>query len=151
MSLLSVDLSKRRRLSLKKPEPQPPKRSVKPPAPKPVGKPPTIEEVAYSQLVALHPIVEDLVEIMDLVSPTTGERIRKVEPTGLDSDRLRELAQQVLQPSAAYTLEEVIEQVASKTNVSRDRAYTGFIYMLQAGAIQVTPASTYYLADSTPF
>jgi hypothetical protein len=69
----------------------------------------------------------------------------------LDSDRLQELAEKTLRPSTAYTQEEVVEQIANQTEVSPDRAYTGFIYMLQTGAIQVTPASTYYLAGSTPF
>ena len=71
MSLLNVDIAKVKRLSL---------RGVKlPTTERRVEKPPTDEEIAYSRLVAINPQLEELVERLDLVSITTGERIRKVE------------------------------------------------------------------------
>jgi hypothetical protein len=76
MSLLSTDITKVKRLSL---------REVKLPAPEVkvftpilVEKPPTDEEIAYSRLIAINPLLEELVERLDLVSIKTGERIRKV-------------------------------------------------------------------------
>jgi hypothetical protein len=48
--------------------------------PLPEDKPPTAEEIAYSNLVAMYPMVEYLVERLNLVSCSTGEKIRKVSP-----------------------------------------------------------------------
>lgn len=156
MSLLSADISKVRKLSLTtgglRTAAKPTRVKPAPTAAiRPTAKPPTLEEVVYSQLVAECPLVEDMVEILDLVSPTTGERIRKVEATHLDKDRLRELAEKVLEPSNSYTLQEVVDRIAERTQVDPQRAYTGFIYMVQAEAILSTPARTYYLHGSTPF
>lgn len=80
MSLLSTNITKAKRLSLK--EAQLPAPEVKEPEvgePIQVEKPPTEEEVAYSKLVALNPLVEELVQRLNLVSTKTGERIKRVE------------------------------------------------------------------------
>lgn len=76
MSLLSTDITKVKRLSL---------REVKFPAPElsvdsiQVERPPSDIEIAYSKLLAINPLLGDLVERLDLVSIKTGERIKKVE------------------------------------------------------------------------
>jgi hypothetical protein len=77
MSLLSTDIAKVKRLSLREVRLPAPERRVEPITQ--VEKPPTDEEIAYSKLVAINPILEELVECLDLVSETTGERIRKVK------------------------------------------------------------------------
>jgi hypothetical protein len=160
MRLLSTDISKVKRLSL---------REVKLPAPEvepitiKVERPPTDEEIAYSKLVAINPLVEELVKRLDLVSITTGERINKVEVRDeykphpkvkaqeLDKPRLIALAQRVIEGERSYTKEEVIERIKKATNVNQERAEVGFNLILQAGAIEPTLRDRYYLTGSTPF
>ena len=160
MRLLSTDISKVKRLSL---------REVKLPAPEvepitiKVERPPTDEEIAYSKLVAINPLVEELVKRLDLVSITTGERINKVEvkeeykphpkvkAQELDKPRLIALAQRVIEGESSYTKEEVIERIKEATKVSQERAEVGFNLILQAGAIEPTLRDRYYLTGSTPF
>lgn len=163
MSLLSVDITKVKRLSL---------REVKLPAPEvreePITpeKPPTGEEIAYSRLVAINPLIEELVETLDLVSCKTGERIRKVkvieefkpdpEPEvkaqEIDKHKLIALAQRVIEGENIYTKDEIVERIKNATNVTQERAETGFYLILQAGAIERTiNLDLYYLTGSTPF
>ena len=79
MSLLSTDIAKVKRLSLREVKLPTTERKVEPITPILVERPPTDEEIAYSKLVAINPLMEELVERLDLVSITTGERIKKVE------------------------------------------------------------------------
>ena len=75
MSLLSTDITKVKRLSLKEVKlPAPELRDIEPTPPIKVERPPTDEDIAYSKLVAINPLLEELVERLDLVSITTGER-----------------------------------------------------------------------------
>ena len=69
MSLLSVDITQPKILSLWEDIP----------APQPAEEPPTLEEIGYSTIVAINPLIEELVERLYLVSIKTGERIKKVE------------------------------------------------------------------------
>jgi len=79
----------------------------------------------------------------------------QVEPTPpqekTDRPRLVALAQRLIRGEDNYTKEEVIARLISETKVDQDRAERGFNLMLQAGALEITPASTYYLTGSTPF
>ena len=77
MSLLSTDITKVKRLSLREVKLPTTERKVEPITPILVERPPTDEEIAYSRLVAINPLIEELVERLDLVSITTGERIEK--------------------------------------------------------------------------
>ena len=79
MSLLSTDIAKIKRLSLRGVKLPTTERRVEPTTPILVERPPTDEEIAYSKLVAINPLLEELVERFDLVSIATGERIKKVE------------------------------------------------------------------------
>ena len=79
MSLLSTDITKVKRLSLKEVKLPTTERRVEPITPILVERPPTDEEIAYSRLIAINPLIEELVERLDLESITTGERIKKVE------------------------------------------------------------------------
>lgn len=166
MSLLSTDIAKVKRLSLREVKLPTTERKVEPITPILVERPPTDEEIAYSKLVAINPLIEELVERLDLVSITTGERIKKVElredikphpeteikAQEIDRPKLIALAQRVIEGENSYTKEEIIERIKEATNVSQERTERGFILMLQAGAIEQTiNPELYYLTGSTPF
>jgi hypothetical protein len=165
MGLLSTDISKVKKLSLK---------DAKLPAPKirienntfvNVEKPPTNEEVFYNKLIAVNPLLEELVETFNLVSINTGERIKKVdlktdnkphpEPEvkvkEIDKPKLIALAQRVIDKENNYSKEDLVNRIINITNVNQERADKGFNLMLEAGAIQYTKVDTYYLTGSTPF
>ena len=159
MSLLNVDIAKVKRLSLREVKLPTTERRVEPITP------PTDEEIAYSRLVAINPLLEELVERLDLVSIKTGERIRKVElredikphpepeikAKEIDKPKLIALAQRVIEGENSYSREEIIERIKEVTNVSQERAERGFNLILQAGAIEPTLGDRYYLTGSTPF
>ena len=150
MSLLSTDITKVKKLSLREVKLPTPKRRVEPITPILVERPPTDEEIAYSKLVAINPLIAELVERLDLVSITTGERIKKVEPQ--EMDKLTALAQRVIKGENSYSRQEIIERITEATNVSQERAERGFNLILQAGAIEQTiNPELYYLVGSTPF
>lgn len=48
-------------------------------------------------------------------------------------------------------IEDIIERIRETTSLSQDRAEEEFNLILQAGAIEITPGSKYYLTGSTPF
>ena len=143
MSLLSTDITKVKRLSL---------REVK-------LKPPTDEEIAYSKLIAINPLIEELVDRFNLVSNTTGERINKIElredikqpQQNIDKAKLIALAQRVIEGGNNYSKAEIVARIKEATNVNQERAERGFNLILQAGAIEPTQGDSYYLTDSTPF
>lgn len=160
MSLLSTDITKVKRLSLREVKLPTPESRVEPVTPIQAEKPPTDEEATYSKLVSINPLIEDLVERLDLVSITTGERIRKVEQreenkphpeTQVDKPKLIALAQKVITGANSYTKEEIVGLIKEATNVSQERAEKGFSLILQAGAIETTLGDRYYLTGSTPF
>jgi hypothetical protein len=161
MSLLTTDIRKVKRLSLR--EVRLPERR-EPITPIQVERPPTEEEIAYSRLVAINPLIEELVGRLDLVSPTTAERINKVTlpdeystppenvPQGVDSLKLITFAKTIIEGERGYTREEIVERIIKATNVSQDRADIGFTLLLQYGAIEQTiNPYIYHLKDSTPF
>lgn len=165
MSLLSTDITKVKRLSLREVGLPAPERRVDPITTILVEIPPTDEEIAYSKLVSINPLLEELVERLDLVSETTGERIKRVdlredikphpepEVKALETDKpkLIALAQRVIEGENSYSREEIIERIKEATNVNQDRAERGFNLILQAGAIETTLGDRYYLTGSTPF
>ena len=75
MSLLSIDITKVKRLSLREAKLPAPERRVEPVTPIQVERTPTEEERTYSKLVAINPVLIELVERLDLVSIKTGERL----------------------------------------------------------------------------
>lgn len=165
MSLLSTDIAKVKRLSLREVKLPTTERRVEPITPILVERPPTDEEIAYSKLIAINPLIEELVERLDLVSITTGERIRKVElredikphpepeikDQEIDKPKLIALAQRIIQGENTYTREEIIQRIKEATRVNQERAERGFKLMLQAGAIEPTQGDRYYLTGSTSF
>ena len=165
MSLLSTDIAKVKRLSLREVKLPTTERKVETITPILVERPPTDEEIAYSKLVAINPLIEELVVRLGLVSITTGERIKKVElreelkphpepeikAQEIDKPKLIALAQRIIVSDNSYTKEEVIERIKEATNVNPERAERGFNLMLQAGVIEPTLGDSYYLTGSTPF
>ncbi len=165
MSLLSTDIAKVKRLSLREIKLPPTERRVEAITPILVERPPTDEEITYSKLVAINPLLEELVDSLDLVSITTGERINKVElreeykphpepevkAQEIDKPKLIALAQRVIEVENSYTKEELIERIKEATNVNQERAEVGFNLILQIGAIEPTLGDKYYLTGSTPF
>ena len=165
MSLLSTDITKVKRLSLKEVKLPAPELRVEPITPIQVERPPSDEEIAYSKLVAINSLLEDLVDSLNLVSETTGERIKKVElredikphpepeikAQETDKPKLIALAQRVIEGENSYSKEEIVARIKETTNVSQERAERGFNLILQAGALEPTPGDRYYLTGSTPF
>ena len=159
MSLLSIDITKVKRLSLKEVKIPTTERIVEPITPVEVERQPTEEDIAYSRLVAINPLIEELVDRFNLVSNITGERIKRVdiphpEPEikqEIDRPKLIALAQRVIEGENSYSREDLIERIKETTNVSQDRAERGFNLILQAGAIEPTLGDRYYLTGSTPF
>jgi hypothetical protein len=166
MSLLFTDIAKVKRLSLREVKLPAPERRVEPITPVQIERPPTAEEIAYSKLVAINPLIDELVERLDLVSIKTGERIKKVEvkeaykphrepkikAQEIDKPKLIALVQRVIEGENSYSREEIIERIKEATNVNQERADRGFNLILQAGAIKKTiNPERYYLVGSTPF
>jgi hypothetical protein len=165
MSLLSIDITKVKRLSLREVTLPAPDRRVEPITPILVERPPTEEEIAYSKAVEKFPKLEELVERLDLVSIKTGERIRKVElredikphlevkieAQEIDKPKLIALAQRIIEGENNYSREEIVAKITEATKVSQERAEIGFKLILQAGAIETISGDRYYLTGSTPF
>ena len=60
MSLLSTDITKVKRLSLREVKLPAPELRVEPITPILVERPPSDEEIAYNKLVAINPLIEEL-------------------------------------------------------------------------------------------
>lgn len=161
MSLLSTDITKVQRLSLREVKLPTTERRVNTPIL--VDRPPSNEERVYSKLVAINPLIEELVERLDLVSIKTGERIKKIDLQPnfrpqleqkikeTDKSKLIALAQRIIEVENNYTKEDFIKLIKEATNVNQERAEIGFNLILQTGAIKETTINTYYLTGSTPF
>lgn len=157
MSLLSIDITKVKRLSLKEirlPAQEPRREAY---TPIQVEKPPTDEEIAYSNLVARSPIVEDLVVALELVSLTTGKPLvkvklpeRKVEGYNEEAkDEVVALIKKHLDKDTLYRKEDIIESLSLASKVGINRAEIGFNIIVKAGAIEPTPDNNYYLTGSS--
>jgi len=157
MGLFSTDITKVKRLSLRGVKLPTPELRIEYITPILVERPPTDEEIAYSKLVAINPLIEELVECFNLISFTTGDRIKRIylpkieRPQEVDKAKLITLAQKVIEGESNYSKEDIIDRIKEVTNVSQERAETGFNLMLQAGAISYTTGESYFLTGSTPF
>lgn len=148
MSLLTTDITKVNRLSLKEGKLHTSERRVDHITQ--IRRPPTDEEIAYSKIVDINPQIEELVDSLDMVSKKTGKRINKIELRERDRIKLITLAQKIIERDNSYTKEEVIDRIREATNVSKERAERGFILMLKVEAIEITPpGDRYYLIGST--
>lgn len=167
MGLLSINISKVKKLSLKEVKlcvlEIGQEGYIKPIQ---AEKPPTDEEIAFSNIVALNPLILDLVARLNLVSCKTGEPIRKIEvkeeynfhlepaikvQTG-DNNKLLSLALKIIKGEFSYTKEDIVTRLKEVTNVNQERAERGFTVMLQTGIIEQTiNLELYFLGGSTPF
>lgn len=159
MGLLSTDIKKVKRLSLKEVKLPTKERIAEPTTPIKVERPPLDEEIAYSKIVASYPLTETLVESLDLVSPTTKKRIRKVEmlednkPSSELEDKatLKDFAQDIVGERGNYTKQEIVRRIKLATNSNQDKAEESFNLLLKFNLITPTLGRTYYLTSSTPF
>lgn len=162
MSLLSTDITKVKRLSLREVKLPTTERRVEPITPILVEKPPTDEEIAYSKLVAINPLLEELVESLDLVSIDTGERVKKVELTEVKVEtiktisnlKIEDLIKDIIGLQSHRTKAELTTKLMEEITITEDRAETGIALALKNGAIKVMTVNNidrYYLSGSTPF
>lgn len=157
MSLLSTDITKVKRLSLREVKLPAPERRVEPVTTIQVERPPTAEEIAFSNLVARSPILELLVERLQLVSITTGKPFKKVKlpERGVEGyneearDEVVALIQKLLDKDTLYKKEDIIESLSLASKVDINRAEEGFDLIVKAGAIELTPENNYYLTGSS--
>ena len=144
MGLLTTDIRKERRLSLKDVKlPAPERKPIK------VETPSTAEERMYSKIVEKYPLFLEAVELLDLVSPVTGTRVKIVD-TKPSRETLIALAKRLIKGEAMHSKEEIIEAIKTGSKVSQERAEKGFSLMLEAGAFEPI-GDSYYLTGSTPF
>ena len=159
MSLLSVDIRKVKRLSLKEVKLPAPELRVEPTLP--TERPPTDEDIIYSKLVAINPTLDILINKLDLVSTITGDRLKKVKdiakPDIKQEPKLRpkldliDIAHKAIGERRSLSKAKTIQGIAQVTNVGLDRAENGFNLMLENKIIEITNVETYYLTGSTPF
>jgi len=151
MGLLSTNITNLNKLSLKDVVLKAPKQKVEFITPLAVEKPPTNEEIIYSRLIALNPIIKELVERLDLVSIINGDTINNRGLTEVKPkiDKLTALAQKVIKGGTNYSKEEIIDSIKGFTNISQERAEIGFNLMLQEGVIETALGDSYYLIGAT--
>ena len=163
MSLLSTDIAKVKRLSLREVKLPTTERRVDPITPILVERPPTDEEIAYSNLVKENPTLKELVARFKLVSPKIvaipqqvkvepekPQQIAKKKPIVVDC-KIVALAMEILELENCYKAEEIIEKIVEATKVNIERAKKGFNLMVKDKAIEVIPGDWYILRGSTPF
>lgn len=119
---------------------------------------PTDEETVYSKIIAINPLIEDLIKELDIVSSRTGEQIEKVKSMyqlrlveTVSHPQLLTLAQRIISKEDTYTKQEVVIRLRDEAKVSHERAKTGFCLMIKAGIIQPTKGGRYCLTKHDPF
>lgn len=149
MGLLSINISKEKKLSIK---------DVKLTAPTIKVNGPSSEEVAYNKLIELNPHVKKMAVRLDLVSSVNEKQIevtpQKTPPVSkqVDKDKLIALAIKILEPERTYRKSQIIDILQTQTRASLERAEMGFTLMFQVKAIEQTAdVNLFYLANSTPF
>lgn len=159
MSLLTTNIIRAKRLSIVElrtptPEPQKPIR-----APQRI---PTEDELVYSQMLAINPLIADLMSRFSLVSSKTGAELREVEvgeevvavadkTEPASPAKIKEIAERILQPMNSYSREEIIAGLQDSNKISQERAEKGFSLFLSSGAIEEALDGRYILSGSTPF
>lgn len=114
-------------------------------APIEADKPPTLQEVAFSNIVALNPLILSLVERLNLVDCPPEEIANKNE--------IIAIANRILKPEKSYSKTQIVGAIQDDIGIDIARAERGFFIMLEVGAIlRIKPEpGLYYLAGSTPF
>jgi hypothetical protein len=116
---------------------------------------PTEEEIIYSKIIAINPILENLVNDLYLVSSRTEEQIQKVEMINqlrlvetVTYNQLLAIAKRIIASEESYTIKEIITRLIAVVAVSQGRAFKGFRLMLEAGVIEAIPGKRYCLTGS---
>ena len=118
----------------------------------------TDQEQTFTRMLKKEPLLERLVNNLDLVTEETGEQPRRTDTEapapGSDPQAelrntkpgrtLREIALTILDPLASYTREEVIERIQRGTGVNQERAENGFNLMIGAGEVEEVPGQDIY-------
>jgi len=156
MSLLSTDISKVKRFSIRDIKlPTPEVREIEPKQPTTIKRPLSDEAIAYNKLLVINPLLGELVDRFSLVSETTGEAIEVIEGEPkvkeIDKPKLESLAERVIEGQNNYSREDIIERIIGSTKVTRNRAERGFNLMLQTDIIKEVLGNRYHLIGSTPF
>lgn len=144
MSLLSTNIAKVNRLSLKgsrvEATPKQAERPVRPSR--------TKAEEALSNMIAKNSNIKTLVEVLDLIP----ERAEIVAPEAEKQPKITidSLALEILNKENNYSKEEILALIDKKTNVGRERAEAGFNLMVKNEIIEES-FNRYYLKGSTPF
>jgi len=133
------------------------------------------EDIIYSKLLRKNPIIESLVEKLDLVSTKTGEPFKKTSievsesipvkkdnrpiekapinrNDGIKHQKLLSLAKEIIPESESFSEGKIINGIQEKTNVDEQRAKNGFNLMKDFKVINEVPGKDlFYLTGSTPF
>jgi hypothetical protein len=147
MSLLSTDITKVKRLSL---------REIKLPTSERRRETYTDEDIHYSSLVDSNPLIELLVDKLQLVNTSTGEPLKKVQlPRKLQGFNAEVKAEVVallkrhLYKDLLYKKAEIVISLAHYSKVDINRAEEAFNLILETGALEATVDNNYYLTGST--
>ena len=171
MSLLSIDITKVGRLSLREVKLPTIERRVDP-TPIQVDRPLTAQEIAYKNAVDKNPFFNSLVKCLGLVIDEEARHnetpdiwiepgkkppiygivdIPAIAPPEPNIAKLTEIVGSILEPENNYSGEEVIERIKEATNVSQERAESGFKLMVSSVVLTEINKGRYCLTGSTPF
>jgi len=144
MSLLSTNIAKVNKFSLKGSRVE----ATPKPAERPLRTPITKAEEALSRMIAKNSNIKTLVEVLDLIP----ERAEIVAPEAKKQTKITidSLALEILDKESNYSKEEVLALIDKKTNVGRERAEAGFNLMVKNEILEES-FRRYYLRGSTPF
>lgn len=107
----------------------------------------SLEDIKYTRIVEVDPMVEKLVDTFDLVDSETNRKPKKTDLSQYDK-----IASQVLPPSTSASPEEIKRNLEKTFKISPARAEKGFKKLLASGAILPTfNPNLYFLKGSTPF
>lgn len=149
-------------------------REQREPTPAPTAEEYTQEDYVYTRMLEANPILGELVQGLDLILPSTGERPKRVltwgqeepqkstftpQPVGkpqqrvkrLKKENIEEFTARILEGYNSYSREEIMERIKQDAGVDDARAFKGFIKMRKERVIYKTQFHTYYLGNSTPF
>jgi hypothetical protein len=157
MSLLTTDITKVKRLSLREvrlpgerpvtpvetPHPGEAYKEHRPPAIPIPEKPFTEAEKVYSALLRAYPLLSELEDVLGLVNPETGNPYRKTAPPS---------PTEIAEPETAYTREEIKDRIANLRGLSGAEAVLELDSLVMSGEIERTIGpELYHLATSTPY
>lgn len=132
------------------------------------------ENLVYSRMLDINPILAELVGEFNLAHTSTGEKPKRVLTWATEApqkatftprpveklqtnikrakkETIAEFTARILEGYNSYSREELLERIKTDAQVDNERAFKGFIKMKKDRIIFKTPFHTYYLSTSTPF